>query len=88
MACHDNVNAGPGGKRYNYYYSETAPLVHYSGTARGDDAMASRQIYAYSTGCIYNAPKSIITLTVRVSLTSRVTIETGQKYVPQSIYAQ
>ena len=41
MACHDHVNAGPGGKRYNYYYSETAPLVHHSGTARGDDAMAS-----------------------------------------------
>ena len=41
MACHNHVNAGPGGKRYNYYYSETAPHVHDSGTARGDDAMAS-----------------------------------------------
>ena len=41
MACYDHVNAGPGGKRYNYYYSETAPLVHDSGAARGDDAMAS-----------------------------------------------
>ena len=41
MACHDHVNAGPGGKRYNYYYSETAPLVRDSSAARGDDAMAS-----------------------------------------------
>ena len=41
MACHDHVNAGPGGKRYNNYYSETAPLVHYSGAAGGDDALAS-----------------------------------------------
>ena len=30
---------------------------------------------------MYNAPKSIITLTVRVSLMSRVTIETGKKCV-------
>ena len=40
MACHDYMNGGPGGKRYNYFYSETAPLVHDSGAAR-DDAMAS-----------------------------------------------
>ena len=35
------MNAGPGGKIYNYYYSETVPLVHDSGAAGGDDAMAS-----------------------------------------------
>ena len=56
-------------------------LVHDSGAARGDDVMAPmtnlRILYR-----MYDAPKSIITLTVRVSLTSRVTIKTGQKCVP------
>ena len=41
MDCHDNMNAGPGGKRYNNYYSETELLVQDSSAARGDDAMAS-----------------------------------------------
>ena len=64
-------------RRKAIYYCETAPLVHDSGAARGDDAMASMTNYLYSTRCIYDAPKSIITLTVRVSLTSRVKIKTG-----------
>ena len=50
------------------YYRETATLVHDSGVAR-DDAMAPmtnlRILYR-----MYNPPKSNITLTVRVSLTS------------------
>ena len=54
------------------------PLVHDSGAARGDDTMASmanlRILYR-----MYDTPKSIITLTVRVSLT----IETDQMCVPR-----
>ena len=48
MACHDFVNAGPGGKRYNYYYSETAPLVHDSGAARGDDDYGVHEKFAHT----------------------------------------
>ena len=63
------------------YYRETATFVHGNGAAWGDDAMVSmtnlRILYR-----MYDAPKSIITLTVRVSLTSCATIETGQKCVP------
>ena len=63
-------------RRKAIYYRETAPFVNHSGAARGDNAMASmtnlRILYR-----MYNAPKSIITLTVKVSLTSRVTIKTG-----------
>ena len=66
-----------------FYYRETATLVHYSGAARGDDAMASitnlQILYR-----MYDAPKSIINLTVRVSLTSCVTI----KLAKNAIYAQ
>ena len=69
-------------RRKAIYYRETATLVHDSGAARGDDAMASmtnlRILYR-----MYNAPNSIIILTVRVSLTSRVTIKTSQKCVPR-----
>ena len=69
-------------RRKAIYYRETAKVVHDSGAARGDDAMASmtnlRILYR-----MYDAPKAIITLTVRVSLTSRVTIKTGQKCVPR-----
>ena len=50
-------------RRKGIYYRETATLVHDSGAARGDDAMASmtnlRILYM-----MYDAPKSIITLTV------------------------
>ena len=69
-------------RRKAIYYRETAPLLHNSDAAGGDDAMASmtnlRILYR-----MYDASKSIITLTVRVSLTSRVTIKTGQKCVPR-----
>ena len=69
-------------RRKAIYFHETVPLVHDSGAARGDDAMASmtnlRILYR-----MYDTLKSIITLTKRVSLTSRVTIETGQKCVPR-----
>ena len=54
-------------RRKAIYYRETATLVHDSGAARGDDAMASmtnlRILYR-----MYDAPKSIVTLTVRVSV--------------------
>ena len=60
------------------YYRETASLIHDNVAARGDNAMVSmtnlRILYR-----MYDVPKSIITLTVRVFLASRVTIETGQK---------
>ena len=56
--------------------------MHDSGAARRDDAMASmtnlRILYR-----MYDAPKSIITMTVRVSLTSGVTSKTDQKCVPR-----
>ena len=69
-------------RRKAIYYRETGTLVHDSDAARGDDAMASmtnlRILYR-----MYDAPKSNITLTERVSLTSRVTSETGQKCVPR-----
>ena len=64
------------------YYRDTTPLVIDSDAARANDAMASitnlEILYR-----MYDTPKYIITLTVRVSLTSRVTIETGQKAVPR-----
>ena len=80
------MDASPGGKRYNYYYSETAPVVHDSGAARGDDVMTSitnlRILYRR-----YDDPKSIIALRVRVSLTSRVTIETAKNVCPGDLRA-
>ena len=60
------------------YYRETASLVHDSVAARGDNAIVSMTNLRILCR-MYDSPKSIITLTVRVSLTSRVTIETGQK---------
>ena len=80
MACHDHVNTGPGGKRYNYYYNETAPLVHDSGAARGDDAMASMtnlriiyRMYIRHSKIHYNLDCKGISYE----------IETGQKCVPR-----
>ena len=73
-------------RRKAIYYRETATPVHDSGAARGDVAMASmmnlRILYR-----MYDAPKSIITLTVKVSLTSRITIKTGQNVCPGDLRA-
>ena len=69
-------------RRKAIYYRETATLVHDSGAARGDDAMAS-MTNLHILYRMYDAPKSNINLTLRISLTSRVTIKTGQKCVPR-----
>ena len=80
MACHDHVNAGPGGKRYNYYYSETAPLVHDSGAARGDDGYGVHDKFAHYLQDVYT------TLQIHYNLDCKgisYEIETGQKCVPR-----
>ena len=80
------MDAGPGGKRYNYYYSETAPVVHDSGAARGDDVMTSitnlRILYRR-----YDAPKSIIALTVRYLLPAVLRLKLAKNVCPGDLRA-
>ena len=68
------------------YYRETASLIHDSVTARGHNAMVSmtnlRILYS-----VYDAPKSIITFTVRFLLRAMLRLKLAKNECPGDLRA-